>query len=317
MASIFNNYSYFTGGDYHPLSNGYVYFGMPDMDARIPANQVQVRVLQENGQLIKIPHPIRTNQNGLAVFLGTPIQINIDESIFSTYVEDINNNLLYTRPRAQYNTPPIAGESGNYLETNGTDVLWSDPLPDQSGQDNNVLTTDGTIPSWGELLPPQTGNAGKTLSTDGTNPSWQSNLPNQSGNENKYLFTNGTDATWENPFFEPIIVNDQDLIHSFDVVLPKSGKILVISSTQLYISGVASGFGMSLTVNGNAASWFSFSLGSIALRRNMSVFSLNILEGNAGETVSVNSTVSGIGPPESPQNMYSLFNHLTTVIGAY
>jgi len=99
----------------------------------------------------------------------------------------------------------LSNQSGKFLSTNGSQVLWGDvpdQLPSQSGNNDRVLTTDGTNASW-ELvpteLPSQSENSGRYLFTDGTSPSWGSlpaELPSQSGNSGRILFTDGTSPNW-------------------------------------------------------------------------------------------------------------------------
>ena len=101
----------------------------------------------------------------------------------------------------------LSNQSGKFLTTNGSQVLWGDvpdQLPSQSGNNYRFLTTDGTNASWGLVpteLPIQSGNSGRYLFTNGSQVLWANvvtpdELPSQSENAGKYLVTDGTNPSW-------------------------------------------------------------------------------------------------------------------------
>lgn len=80
--------------------------------------------------------------------------------------------------------PPQAGQTGNFLQTNGTDVSWQsvNQVPGiTGGVANQYLTNDGSTASWGVIsqVPSQAGNANRLLTTDGSTASW-TNAPSVS-----------------------------------------------------------------------------------------------------------------------------------------
>jgi hypothetical protein len=55
-----------------------------------------------------------------------------------------------------------------------TSLPYSVDIPSQTGQSGKYLQTNGTVTSWStvDALPSQTGNSGKYLTTNGTAASW-------------------------------------------------------------------------------------------------------------------------------------------------
>lgn len=67
------------------------------------------------------------------------------------------------------------GDVQSVLEDLQDQINNIDPLPSQTGNTGKFLQTDGTNTSWQDIpdgLPSQTGHAGKFLTTDGTDASW-------------------------------------------------------------------------------------------------------------------------------------------------
>jgi len=322
MSSITNNFSYFVNPDTgQALYNGFIYFGLPDTDGRILSNQVQVTVLQEDGKLIKIPQPIKTNGSGVAVFLGSPIRINISNAIFSVFITDNLESLLYSRERASFGLPNPTGSAGKYLTNDGTIVEWGNSLPDQAGESGKFITTNGTVASWGEALPPQAGQESKSLMTDGTNDSWENLIPDQTGNEGKVLSTDGTSTLWRYIYFRPLLLSDSDLVHTFnDVVFPANGRVLVSVYGFSTYSHTSASAGGAVTLSANVS---GSTLTNDAI--------INILSGSAPfeNTLTAIRTVIITGTPGSIQNIVTSItfdipagivgqfentNHITTIV---
>lgn len=75
--------------------NGNIYIGEPDLDPEIPANQIQVSALQEDGTSINISQPIKTNSGGIPVDVsGNVITLQIDsgQAAYSIKVLDKSND---------------------------------------------------------------------------------------------------------------------------------------------------------------------------------------------------------------------------------
>lgn len=60
------------------LFNASLFFGLPDEDPQIPANQKLVKALQENGSLVTLTQPVATNSGGNPVFQGSPVVLEVD-----------------------------------------------------------------------------------------------------------------------------------------------------------------------------------------------------------------------------------------------
>jgi len=62
------------------LSNAQIYVGEPDTDPEIVGNQVQVYFLQEDGNYVPIPQPVRTGFGGMPIYNGSTGIITTDNS---------------------------------------------------------------------------------------------------------------------------------------------------------------------------------------------------------------------------------------------
>lgn len=90
-------------------------------------------------------------------------------------VNDTATGYQYTEIEGEL--PPQAGQTGKFLETNGTSVFWDtvNQVPGiTGGVAGQYLTNNGSTASWGVIsqVPSQAGNANRLLTTDGTTPSW-------------------------------------------------------------------------------------------------------------------------------------------------
>jgi hypothetical protein len=66
-----------------PLFNAELYFGVPDLDPEIPANQIDVYGKQEDGSQVLLPQPIETGAGGVPLYNGSPIELLVDELTYS------------------------------------------------------------------------------------------------------------------------------------------------------------------------------------------------------------------------------------------
>lgn len=76
MSNVISTIAYFPDPDSgRPISTGYVYIGVVDLDPVIEANRLPVTALQENGSQVTITQPIRTNAGGQPVYNGSPVSL--------------------------------------------------------------------------------------------------------------------------------------------------------------------------------------------------------------------------------------------------
>lgn len=76
MSNVISTIAYFPDPDNgRPVSLGYIYIGVVDLDPEIEANRKEVTALQENGTEVTIPQPIRTNSGGQPVYNGSPVSL--------------------------------------------------------------------------------------------------------------------------------------------------------------------------------------------------------------------------------------------------
>lgn len=84
------------GPDYYPspttnapIDFGYIYVGEPDLDPAIPANQKTLSVLQEDGNIVPVAQPVRTNAFGIPEYNGSVATLVVD----GPYSLRVNNRL--------------------------------------------------------------------------------------------------------------------------------------------------------------------------------------------------------------------------------
>ena len=73
-----------------PLFNASLYYGIPDLDPEIPANQVSVSLRQEDGSIVSVSQPVNTGAGGVPMYNGSPVPVLIGEDIFSFKALDKN-----------------------------------------------------------------------------------------------------------------------------------------------------------------------------------------------------------------------------------
>ncbi|MGL5280658.1 MAG: phage tailspike protein [Plesiomonas shigelloides] len=77
--------------------NGYVYRGEIDKDPLIPANQIQIYVVNEDGSRTAVPQPIRINSGGYAVYNGKPAKF-VTDTAGSLLVQDSLGGQVWYEP---------------------------------------------------------------------------------------------------------------------------------------------------------------------------------------------------------------------------
>lgn len=104
-----------------PLFNAQLFFGLPDEDPEVEANQKLVSAIQENGDLISIPQPVRTNAGGVPEFQGSSVRLDISGD-YSYKVLDRFGDQVYFVPNVE--NPDTSGNgtsfSGIVAEENTT-----------------------------------------------------------------------------------------------------------------------------------------------------------------------------------------------------
>ncbi len=88
-----------------PISNGQLFFGLPDLDPEIEANRITVGLQQEDGTIVNIApasQPILTGAGGVPLYNGSPAIIVLDSSVaeYSLKILDKNNSQVYYNENA-------------------------------------------------------------------------------------------------------------------------------------------------------------------------------------------------------------------------
>lgn len=95
-----------------PLFNGQMYIGEPDLDPEIPANQIQVNALQENGSLVPVAQPISISPGGVPVDSNGDVYIRlIVDQNYSQKVLDSQGQQKYYIPDAFLGAPISEGDT--------------------------------------------------------------------------------------------------------------------------------------------------------------------------------------------------------------
>ena len=80
-----------------PISNGYIYVGIPNLDPKIEANQKQISVLQEDGSTVDVSQPLRTSAGGIPIYNGSPVTI-LANGPYSLRIDDSTGTQEYYVP---------------------------------------------------------------------------------------------------------------------------------------------------------------------------------------------------------------------------
>jgi len=112
MTQIANPFQYIadpTKG--RPVFNAKMFFGLPDTDPTIAANQKLVRGIQENGDVVSLPQPVATGSGGVPEFQGSPVILDVDGD-YSFTVLDRFDGQVYQVPRVENIAEGSEGFSG-------------------------------------------------------------------------------------------------------------------------------------------------------------------------------------------------------------
>ena len=101
MATFFQPYTYTADSDVgRPVFSGRLFFGRPNTDPVQPANQVNARLVNEDGSFTLLPQPVMTGAGGIPVAPnGSPALLDIDAAEYSVTVQDRNGRQRYYAPR--------------------------------------------------------------------------------------------------------------------------------------------------------------------------------------------------------------------------
>jgi len=61
-----------------PLFSGQIFVGTEDLDPEIPANQKQLRIVQEDGTKVDVNQPFILSAGGVPVYNGATVRLDVD-----------------------------------------------------------------------------------------------------------------------------------------------------------------------------------------------------------------------------------------------
>ena len=91
-----------------PLALAYIYVGVPDLDPTVVANQKTLSVQQEDGTIVAVTQPIRTNAGGVPTYLGESVVLLV-EGDYSLAVLDSSSVQIYYVPSTAFEQYLVAG----------------------------------------------------------------------------------------------------------------------------------------------------------------------------------------------------------------
>lgn len=78
-----------------PLFNGQIYIGIPDLDPQVEANQKQVYLVQENGDLVTANQPILLSAGGVPLYNGSPVTLDTEGSYSIKVLDKLGAQVYY------------------------------------------------------------------------------------------------------------------------------------------------------------------------------------------------------------------------------
>lgn len=115
--------AYLRSDSFQPLSNGYIYIGVADGDPLIESQQIPVYMEQEDGSLVLVAQPIRTNSAGYPVLQGNVHRLVVHSSCAMT--------ILDSQQVQQFYFPYVADQDASSLLralSNTDDIAAGDAL---------------------------------------------------------------------------------------------------------------------------------------------------------------------------------------------
>lgn len=102
MTDVVLAYDYFPDPKVgRPVFFGEVYIGVPDDDPTIPANQIEVTLIDEQGNGTVVSQPLKTGAGGIIDFNGSAARITVAESNYSVAVLNEKGKQVYYSPQAR------------------------------------------------------------------------------------------------------------------------------------------------------------------------------------------------------------------------
>lgn len=93
----------------NPVGLGKLYIGLPELDPKIEANQVQLYVVQGCGcEDLAVSQPINLSAGGVPVYNGSPVQLKFNETEVAVRVDSMNGTQQYYTSRY---SPPISADA--------------------------------------------------------------------------------------------------------------------------------------------------------------------------------------------------------------
>lgn len=85
-----------------PVFNGKMYFGIPDTDPTVIANQIDVYMQEEDGTMTLLPQPIMTGAGGIPMFSGNAIQLFVEQEYSLAVLNSLDVQIFYA-PKVLFN----------------------------------------------------------------------------------------------------------------------------------------------------------------------------------------------------------------------
>lgn len=115
-----------------PIFNGQIFVGLPDVDPEIPANQIPVSYIDENGDSIALTQPIRTNSGGYPINSnGDVVSPQVGQSYSMKVLDRTGSQDFYIPSITSDNIEILNLVTGGivYLGSNGQNVEVGDVVP--------------------------------------------------------------------------------------------------------------------------------------------------------------------------------------------
>lgn len=137
MAQVNNPYQYVpdpTVG--RPLALGQMFFGIAGLDPEVGVNQIQVRIKQEDGTLVNVSQPILTSAGGVPEFNGSPVILDVAETVFSLkYLNSQGTQVYYQEQNSPLDVAAASESEAGVIQ-----------IATQTEVDNGVNDTKAVTP---------------------------------------------------------------------------------------------------------------------------------------------------------------------------
>lgn len=132
-----------------PLFNGQVFVGNPDLDPEIPANQKQLRVVEEDGTLVDVPQPFILSAGGVPILNGSTVRLDVDGN-FAIKILDKFGSQKYFIENVYEGQPVTSDQVDIKYDTLAEAIADPDRVVDDSARVKEIATGKGTI--WDYVL---------------------------------------------------------------------------------------------------------------------------------------------------------------------